>query len=51
MSTSEGLSLHAPVRSLRLVLTDPRYFWLVAALVVIGDACLTALIVRFVPCT
>ncbi|EJD53285.1 glycosyltransferase family 58 protein [Auricularia subglabra TFB-10046 SS5] len=46
-----GLSLGAPVRSVRLLLTDPAYFWLLAGLVVAGDAVLTALIVRFVPYT
>lgn len=44
------LAFDGPLRSARLVLTDPRYFWLVAGLVIAGDAALTALIVRFVPC-
>ncbi|KAH7103723.1 glycosyltransferase family 58 protein [Auriculariales sp. MPI-PUGE-AT-0066] len=51
MSRPSGLSLDAPLHSLRLLLTDARYFWIVAGLVVAGDAFLTALIVRFVAYT
>jgi len=32
------------------LLLDPRYFWLVAAGVIVGDTVLTQLIVRYVPC-
>ncbi|KZV97652.1 glycosyltransferase family 58 protein [Exidia glandulosa HHB12029] len=51
MSDDTRLALNAPLQSARLVLTDARYFWLLAGLVVAGDAALTALIVRFVPYT
>lgn len=34
----------------RRLLTDPDYYWALAALVIVGDAVLTQLIVRFVPC-
>ncbi|OJA10942.1 hypothetical protein AZE42_04657 [Rhizopogon vesiculosus] len=36
---------------IRLLLFDQRYFWIVAFLVVLGDAILTQLIIRFVPYT
>ena len=32
------------------ILFDPQYFYVVAALVLVGDALLTQLIVHFVPC-
>lgn len=35
----------------KALLTDPRYFSTLACLVVLGDAVLTELIIRFVPCT
>ncbi|KAJ8597956.1 glycosyltransferase family 58 protein [Rhizopogon salebrosus TDB-379] len=35
----------------RVLLFDQRYFWIVASLVVLGDAILTQLIIRFVPYT
>lgn len=35
----------------KCLLTDSRYFLTLAALVVLGDAVLTQLIIRFVPCT
>ncbi len=38
------------VRYLVLLFTDARYFSTLAALVVLGDAALTQLIIRFVPC-
>lgn len=37
-------------RLLQSLLTDPAYFWLLASLVIAGDAFLTQLIIRFVPC-
>ncbi|KAF4608372.1 dolichyl-P-Man:Man(5)GlcNAc(2)-PP-dolichol alpha-1,3-mannosyltransferase [Pleurotus pulmonarius] len=43
--------LRHPFQALRELLINPRYFWAVAALVVVGDAVLTQLIVRFIPYT
>jgi alpha-1,3-mannosyltransferase len=45
MSASQQFRLQL----LRL-LTDPRYFVALAGLVIIGDAILTQLIIRFIPC-
>lgn len=40
-----------PIYNLVLsLLTDPRYFYVLAALVLVEDALLTQLIIRFVPC-
>ncbi|TFK43013.1 glycosyltransferase family 58 protein [Crucibulum laeve] len=39
------------VRGVRLLLTDSRYFWPLATLVIIGDAFLTELIIKFIPYT
>ncbi|KAF9500972.1 mannosyltransferase [Pleurotus eryngii] len=43
--------LRHPWQALRELLANPGYFWAVAALVVVGDAVLTQLIVRFIPYT
>lgn len=32
------------------LLTDPKLFWILASLVVLGDAILTELIIKFIPC-
>jgi alpha-1,3-mannosyltransferase len=32
------------------LLTDPKHFWKLAALVIIGDAVLTQLIIMVIPC-
>lgn len=32
------------------LLTNPKYFWYLAALVIIADALLTGFIIQFVPC-
>ncbi|TFY65484.1 hypothetical protein EVJ58_g1958 [Rhodofomes roseus] len=47
------MSPYAPSGAYELIslLTDPRYFYVLAALVVAGDAVLTQLIIRFVPYT
>lgn len=37
-------------RQLQLLLTDPKYFWILAVLVVFGDAILSELIIRFISC-
>ena len=37
-------------RALSSLLNDPPYFWTLAFLVIIGDACLTQLIVKVIPC-
>ncbi|KZS99080.1 glycosyltransferase family 58 protein [Sistotremastrum niveocremeum HHB9708] len=46
-----GLSLGRITEFIRLVLTEPKYFWILAGLLLLGDACLCALIIRFVPYT
>lgn len=38
------------IQYINALLTDPRYFATLAALVILGDAVLTQLIIRFVPC-
>lgn len=38
------------IRYLTSLLTDVRYFTTLAILIVLGDAVLTQLIIRFVPC-
>ena len=42
--------LSSTVTSARRLLTDAEYYWVLAALVIIGDAILTQLVIRFVPC-
>jgi hypothetical protein len=37
-------------RYVRLLLTDPKYFWILASLVILGDAVLTEAIILFIPC-
>lgn len=32
------------------LLTDPKLFWILASLVVLADAILTELIIKFIPC-
>ncbi|KAE9400725.1 glycosyltransferase family 58 protein [Gymnopus androsaceus JB14] len=39
------------IRQVHLLLTDPKYFWLLAVLVVFGDAILSELIIRFISYT
>lgn len=39
------------VQYINALLTDSRYFVTLAALIIIGDAVLTQLVIRFVPCT
>jgi len=39
-----------PLRTLSSLLNDSRYFWTLAFLVIVGDACLTQLIVQVIPC-
>ncbi|KAF8061602.1 glycosyltransferase family 58 protein [Lyophyllum atratum] len=52
-SSSRGgnLSLRHPIQLATELLTNPRYFWTLALLVIIGDGVLTDLIIRFVPYT
>jgi len=50
MSTTSTTALINLARLTRLLLTDPAYFWILASLVVLGDAILTQLIIRFVSC-
>jgi len=45
-----ALLSHDPIRAVQALLTQPRYFWLLASLVVIGDATLTQFIIHLVPC-
>lgn len=49
--SDSALSFHNPIRAVRLILTHPRYFWLLASLVIIGDVILTQLIIRLIPYT
>ncbi|EJT98393.1 glycosyltransferase family 58 protein [Dacryopinax primogenitus] len=51
MSPRPSLDLRQPIQSLTTFLTHPAYFWHVAALLLLGDAVLTQLIIRFVPYT
>ncbi|KZO99402.1 glycosyltransferase family 58 protein [Calocera viscosa TUFC12733] len=51
MSARPPLNLGQPVQAATTFLTHPAYFWHVAALVLLGDAVLTQLIIRFVPYT
>ncbi|KAJ3796717.1 glycosyltransferase family 58 protein [Lentinula aff. detonsa] len=39
------------IRNVRLLFTDPRYFWVLAALVLLGDAILSELIIQFISYT
>ncbi|KAF8308878.1 mannosyltransferase [Clavulina sp. PMI_390] len=48
---SSTLALTRPIGSISLLLTDKRYFWTLAALVLLGDAVLTQLVIRFVSYT
>ncbi|KAF9466290.1 glycosyltransferase family 58 protein [Collybia nuda] len=50
-SAHGGLSPRHPVEAIRALLTDSKYFWILASLVVFGDGILTELIIRFVPYT
>jgi hypothetical protein len=43
-------STTAIFHGLRAFFVDLRYFWVLATLVIVGDAVLTELIIRFVPC-
>jgi hypothetical protein len=47
---NDTLDVTQPLRILKLLFTRPQYFWLVAFLVLIGDAALCQLIIRFIPC-
>lgn len=47
---SGGSLLDLLVYQARSLLLDPSYGWLLAALVVAGDALLTQMIIRFIPC-
>ncbi|KDQ16325.1 glycosyltransferase family 58 protein [Botryobasidium botryosum FD-172 SS1] len=52
-STSKppSLSWSQPLGTARLILTHPAYFWPFACLVILGDAILTQLIIRFIQYT
>lgn len=50
MSVRPPLDLRQPVQAAIAFLTHPAYFWQVGLLVLLGDALLTQLIIRFVPC-
>jgi len=45
------LSFSLPLASASLLITNRRYFWHLATLVIIGEILLTQLIIRFVPYT
>ena len=44
------MDVSALLRWLKILLTDRKYYWFLAALVLAGDGLLTQLIIRFVPC-
>lgn len=46
----DALSLGSPAKSIELLLTSRKYFVHLAALLLLGDAALCALIIRFVSC-
>lgn len=50
MSSPGGLSIGRPIEAVYSLLTDRKYFWILASLSVFGDGILTELIIRFVPC-
>ena len=50
MSATSTTPLINLARLTKSLLTDPAYFWILASLVVLGDAVLTQLIIRFVSC-
>ncbi|KAH7923869.1 mannosyltransferase [Leucogyrophana mollusca] len=50
-STSSNSLIHSLYAFCRSLLVDQKYFWVIACAVVIGDAVLTQLIIRFVPYT
>ena len=45
------ITLSSIVYSLKRLLFEPKLFWTFATLVIVADAILTQLIIRFVPCT
>ena len=49
--TDDSLSPRGPVGAIISLLTDTRYFWSLALLVIIGDALLTQVIIQVVPYT
>jgi len=48
---SGGPLLRSGYHFVRSLLTDKRYFWVLSAVVILGDAFLTQLIIRFIPYT
>lgn len=42
--------LRQPLQILKALLFNPKYFWHLASLVIIGDVLLTGLIINYVPC-
>lgn len=50
MAFSLASELQKPLQVLRALLFRPKYFWHLAALVIVGDVLLTGLIVNYVSC-
>jgi alpha-1,3-mannosyltransferase len=50
-NTSMLTIIHNVLGLVKSLLFDPRYFWSLATLVIIGDAVLTELIIKAIPCT
>lgn len=48
---NDKLDATQPIRTLTLLLTRPQYYWLVAFLVILGDAVLCQLIIKFISYT
>lgn len=48
---NDTLDVTQPLRTLILLFTRPQYYWLIASLVLIGDAALCQLIIRFISYT
>ncbi|KXN82615.1 Dol-P-Man:Man(5)GlcNAc(2)-PP-Dol alpha-1,3-mannosyltransferase [Leucoagaricus sp. SymC.cos] len=50
-NTNTSTAVHTALVLVRGLLFDPKYFWILASLVIIGDAVLTELIIKFIPYT
>ncbi|CAE6480020.1 unnamed protein product [Rhizoctonia solani] len=49
--TNDTLDITHPIRTIKNLLTRSQYFWFIACLVLIGEATLCRLIIRFIPYT
>ncbi|CAE6373000.1 unnamed protein product [Rhizoctonia solani] len=48
---NDSLDITHPIRTIKNLLTRSQYFWFIACLILIGDATLCRLIIRFIPYT